>query len=153
MKIGFTGTRKGMTTAQHNSFCALLMDLKPTEFHHGACVGADEEAVQVVSVMSHAPVHVVARPGRSAHSDTNELMSKVAISLSQCRCSPMTHFARNRKIVESCEALVATPWQSERQPLGTGGGTWYTIQYAEKLGKPVYFVWPNGKVSAPAAAS
>jgi hypothetical protein len=33
-----------------------------------------------------------------------------------------------------------------RPPKGTGGGTWYTIEYAEKQGKPVKIIWPSGSI-------
>jgi hypothetical protein len=42
--------------------------------------------------------------------------------------------------------LIATPWQSERPAPKTGGGTWYTIEFAEKWGKPVAIIWPDGRV-------
>ena len=44
MKIGFTGTQKGMTTAQAYSFIELISGMEIDEFHHGDCIGADYNA-------------------------------------------------------------------------------------------------------------
>jgi hypothetical protein len=43
MKVGFTGTRKGMTPQQRVAFAELVITLRPTQAHHGDCVGADAE--------------------------------------------------------------------------------------------------------------
>ena len=48
MRIGLTGTREGMTEQQKRSLIQLLAEYRPTEFHHGDCVGADAEAHTIV---------------------------------------------------------------------------------------------------------
>jgi len=48
MKIGFTGTRDGMTQHQKEQFVLAMQDLSPSEFHHGDCKGADAEAHDIV---------------------------------------------------------------------------------------------------------
>ena len=48
MKIGFTGTRHGMTPQQIEALNALLPVADPTaEFHHGDCLGADAVAQRI----------------------------------------------------------------------------------------------------------
>lgn len=47
MKIGFTGTRYGMKTAQQTKILELL-DRELAEFHHGMCEGADTQAHQLI---------------------------------------------------------------------------------------------------------
>jgi hypothetical protein len=43
MRVGFTGTRRGMTDAQKDTVRGLLVRLRPAECHHGYRVGADAE--------------------------------------------------------------------------------------------------------------
>ena len=49
-KIGFTGTRAGMTDEQKLVFTGWIITNDPYEFHHGDCKGADEEAHNIVRV-------------------------------------------------------------------------------------------------------
>ena len=44
MKVGFTGSRFGMTDAQQQEFLILMGKLGAVEFHHGDCIGADDQA-------------------------------------------------------------------------------------------------------------
>ena len=44
MIVGFTGTRNGMTGQQNEAIRKWIAKNKPSEFHHGDCVGADAEA-------------------------------------------------------------------------------------------------------------
>lgn len=153
MRLGFTGTRTGMTEAQRQSFRSLVEQHRPVLFLHGACVGADEDAVRIVrETLGRDGCHVVARPGRSAYDASrgkvNEHRSDAAIALSDEVLPEQTHFARNREIVLRSDLLVATPWQqkSQRPAKGTGGGTWYTVDFACGQRCGVVVVWPDGEV-------
>jgi hypothetical protein len=48
MKIGFTGTRKGMSQHQKEQFVLKMFELDPSEFRHGDCEGADAEAHDII---------------------------------------------------------------------------------------------------------
>jgi hypothetical protein len=63
MKVGFTGTRHGLTPAQGGALARTVRDTEGmTEFHQGCCVGADTEATG--HVRHHLPGVVVhGRPG------------------------------------------------------------------------------------------
>ncbi len=50
------------------------------------------------------------------------------------------YLERDRDIVDATEALFATPDGPERAK----SGTWYTVRYAVKTGKPVYICYPDG---------
>lgn len=145
MNIGFTGTRNGMTDKQRESFTRLLNLWRAKVFRHGACVGADADAV--IAVRATLPdCRIIAHPGQPANGGENEHLSHLAINGSDETLPAKGHFARNRDIVEASDGMIATPWQNEPQPAGTGGGTWYTIQYAQKAGKPVMILWSDGRV-------
>jgi hypothetical protein len=135
LKIGFTGTRHGMTDAQKDSFFKMIGDLKPLYFLHGDCIGADDDAAHLVSLNDPETV-IVALPGPE----------KEMRAFNQCsdEVRPVkTHFARNRDIVDETDLLIATPQQDAHQPKG---GTWYTVDYALKKGKRVVMIWPDGTV-------
>ena len=141
--LGFTGTRTGMSAAQKRTFAALVRELQPGTFRHGACVGADEDAAAIVR--AECPLcRILAYPGVSARGgDNNEHRSVKAIALSREVMPEETHFARNRRIVLGADLLVATPWQSE-EPTASQGGTWYTIAFARRQKCKVRIIWPDG---------
>lgn len=143
MKIGFTGTRDGMTRPQMHAFYKFVCELPEfTEFHHGACVGADAEAADTVAEMEEGDGPrrwtVTAHPG-----DMPRFVSHEAIKSSDVVLPEKQPLARNRDIVDACEMLVACPAGAESRR----SGTWATIRYARKRAKRVVIIWPDGKVT------
>jgi hypothetical protein len=138
MKVGFTGTRRGMTMEQQMTLYDLLSRFgAEDEGHHGDCVGADDQ------FHSHCGRK---RMKRHVHLPVDEA-HRAFVKGADVIYEPLTHFARNRGIVNATDMLIATPWQTERPPKGTGGGTWYTVEYALKVGKPVTIIWPDGSLT------
>jgi hypothetical protein len=154
MRVGFTGTRRGMTEAQVMAMHTEVLGrrVRPSVWLHGGCVGADEDSVVAVRLWQApleepppAPVRVVALPGRSASGPaTHDLQSEAAIRSSDEVRAVDTHFARNRRIVEECEVLVACPATMAE---AASGGTWYTVNQARRAGRRVIIVWPDGSVT------
>lgn len=139
MKVGFTGTRHGMTAEQFSAFERWWRWEQPHELHHGDCVGADDQAARFVYDLNEAgsPVRYLV----VAHPPVDEKLR--AFSPSHVLRLPLTHFARNRNIVDGTDILVCCPFEAERQDRG---GTWYTYDYAVKRGKVVYLIRPDGSV-------
>ena len=52
------------------------------------------------------------------------------------------YLERNRDIVDACDILIACP-RTLKEELRSG--TWATVRYARKVGKPVAILWNNGK--------
>lgn len=134
MKIGFTGTRFGMQAVQRRILFALLHD-PDAEFHHGLCVGSDEEAhelamASVLPIIGHPPI------------DQTHMAAIDRATFAEMR-EPKLHLARNRDIVNETDSLIATPRDMEPQ---SRGGTWFTIRFAQKAGKRVTIIWPNGSL-------
>lgn len=137
MKLGFTGTRKGMTVAQKATVERLLIELHSDSpgndedfVHHGDCLGADWELVD--DCVNPVKWFIVAHPsnikGMTGHAYADE------------RHEPKPPLARNRDIVNACETLLACP----EGPETPRSGTWATVRYARKQRKPVLIVWPDG---------
>ncbi len=131
MHVGMTGTRSGMTIPQMAKFRELLGRMGATKLHHGDCIGADAEAhgiahsIRIPSII-HPPIKSALR----------------ALMISNDIREPKNYFARNRDIVSDSKVLIGTPVTD----FETDGGTWYTINYAKKQGKPVRIIYPDGSV-------
>lgn len=128
MKIGFTGTREGMTEKQKDALWALLVDLDATQFDHGDCEGSDEEASLIAKkfgcfIVSHPPTN------HSHRAFTTPNVQRIA----------KPYLDRNRDIVDETEVLIACPKENEEQQRG---GTWYTVRFARKQGKTVHVLQP-----------
>jgi hypothetical protein len=124
-----------MTIDQLNTFFDLIGDIKPDEFHHGDCIGADKNAHDAVRTHVGSVIRVIGHP------PTNP--SKRAF----CECDRLLeekeYLARNKDIVNASSALVVTPKEFEEQKRS---GTWSTYRYAKKQGIPIYLLLPDGTV-------
>jgi hypothetical protein len=131
--FGFTGTRQGMTEAQKAALRSFLQG-GSGELHHGDCIGADAEAHGIAMDCGYLPIiHPPSDYSHRAWCEAPRHLMK----------TEKTHFARNRDIVDETTCLIATPAQPEEQPRG---GTWYTIRYARKRGKPTVLILPDGTI-------
>lgn len=139
--VGFTGTRDGMSDAQRSAVEDWLVNAylaqEPMRAAHGCCVGADAEFARIVRTAC-PRAHIVGWP-----SDMAGLTSKLA-----CMCcdeihDPQPPLIRNRCIVDECNTLLACP----KGPEERRSGTWATVRYARKLGRPVVIFQPDGTVA------
>lgn len=135
---GFTGTRDGLTAAQRHTLGEALR--MTTEFHHGDCIGADEEAdalarMHGARVVIHPPIIEDLRAYCGNPHDDRDRTTWVPAK---------DYLARNRDIVHAADRLIACPRETTRT---LRGGTWYTVRFAESVGKPVRIIWPDGTAS------
>jgi hypothetical protein len=133
MHLGFTGTRKGMSSAQESSTRVLVSKLAPNAIHHGDAIGADAQmhvlAMEArVAIIIHPPLKAADR----AFCESGELRE------------PDSYARRNAHIVDESDMLVATPAGPEAN--ARGAGTWRTVRLAMRQGKAVYVVWPDGSI-------
>jgi len=119
MKVGFTGTRTGMTPRQVAEVQVFLAANRQRieEAHHGDCVGADAQFHLMCRDMQ---IPVVLHP--------STLTAQRAYS-QECAAShpPLAPLERNRRIVDASTVLLAAP-RNEHEELRSG--TWATIRYA-----------------------
>ena len=124
MRVGFTGSREGMSQHQKEQFVLKMFELLPTEFHHGDCEGADAEAHDIVreflpnvKIVIHPPENRVKR----ANMKGDEYRK------------PDMYLNRNKHIVDETEFLFAAP-KTDVEELRSG--TWSTVRYARKIHRP-----------------
>lgn len=123
MKVGFTGSRQGMSQNQKEQFVLKLFELSPTEFHHGDCEGADAEAHDIVreffpdvKITVHPPLSDYLRAFR-----TGDIIME-----------QQDYLPRDENIVKSTDFLIAAPLHDEEEKRS---GTWYTVRYARRKHK------------------
>jgi hypothetical protein len=121
MKIGFTGTREGMSQHQKEQFVLKMLELSPSEFHHGDCEGADAEAHDIVRAFFPA-VYIVVYPPESSY--------RQAFKEGDEHKKPAPYLKRDRNIVDNVDYLIAAPLTNKER---VRSGTWATIRYAKKI--------------------
>jgi len=135
-RVGFTGTREGLTPPQRAALREVLRALAPSHVHHGDCVGADAAAHGLarelgVAVELHPPsipalrAWCVMREGETVH-------------------EPLPYLLRNVHIVAASDVLVACPKEERGGPYR--GGTWHTVTAARTERLRVVIVRPSGRV-------
>ena len=136
IKIGFTGTQKGMTNQQKKMvtlfFDNLLKKYEVISAHHGDCIGADKQfhsfaKYYKIKTVTHPPLN----SSKRAFCDADQEMPKD------------DYLVRNRNIVDSVDIMLATPKENDEV---LRSGTWATIRYSRKKRKQLAIIFPNGKV-------
>lgn len=143
IRIGFTGTRHGMTDLQQHALRALFqleVGSYPVVVHHGMCVGADAQFHQICREYSPTRVRIEGHPGLP-----DDLLSDVMCDFVH---EPKGHMQRNRKIVSIADIMFGAPFEAEMQERG---GTWATIRMAgvkRRAGRlqSLWVIGPDGAV-------
>lgn len=130
MKIGFTGTQRGMSSRQKDVLRSLLNVAEKSELHHGDCIGADATAHDMAVGMG---------LDTEIHPPTNN--SRRAFKKAARTNPPFAYLDRNKNIVRSTVMLIATPGEAEEQ---LRSGTWATVRFARKLKRRVIIILPDG---------
>jgi hypothetical protein len=142
MRIGFTGTREGMTTSQWMQVQDLMREhfwvTMPNEFHDGDCVGADSQAFHSALLMKNDLGLDV-----KTHGHPCNLHEKYRAGNKHDVTYPIyPPLVRNRHIVQQSDLMLAAPKEYEEVKIGSG--TWATIRYAQRKGVRLIVVWPDG---------
>ena len=109
------------------------------EFHHGDCVGSDEEAHEAVLLLSKnltCTVKTILHPPI--------VNSKRAYCFADETRDPLPYLNRNQAIVDNVDVLIATPAESKEI---LRSGTWSTIRRARKQSKPIFIINPDGTIT------
>lgn len=145
-KVGFTGTQHGMTLEQATTVARLLREEGATVLHHGVCIGADEEAhfigqAKGIGAVLHPPKNKSKMSTRILDYATYCPLLGAGTVLNVY--SPAEYIDRNHDIVDATEQLIAAP---QKKVEVVRSGTWATIRYACKTGKPVRIVHFDGSI-------
>jgi len=124
-RLGVTATRHGLSDSQRDhaerTFVDLLTEWDEIEFHHGRCVGGDEETLLIAKSFG-SRVRTVAHPAIIHPNMISQVTSDVELPAKP----PLK---RNVDIVDVVRMLLAYPHQ-EHEVIRSG--TWSTIRYARK---------------------
>lgn len=138
LHVGFTGTQRGMNDEQKRLLRSALefywykLDEGERWFHHGLCLGADEQADQIAQEI-----------GWSRWGHPSTITEKQAEIVCERMESPLPPLTRNLEIVRASNVVLATPWEEFEQ---RRSGTWATVRYAVREETPVTIITPNGQM-------
>lgn len=131
--LGFTGSKKGLTPAQLDTFARRLWSKSWAGFVHTG-VGAAAQAAHFVAIARGLSVIVYTVDGTRGvflPGERTTLMPSRPLLLARAA------------LVESCAVLVACP----SGPENTRSETWKDILRARAERRPVVLVWPDGTVA------
>lgn len=138
MKIGVTGTKKGLSEQQKeyvlgkkSAMWKLLME----ELHHGDCIGVDAQVHSLLKTCGFRVQNFVI-----IHPPQKTLYQAWCAPFKK-RHKPKPYLVRNRDIVDETEFLIAFPKGYEEE---LRSGTWACVRYARKKHKTILFVFPDG---------
>ena len=137
-RLGFTGTsQRSFTPGQTAAFTNWFSDHPAIlEIHHGDCVGMDASFHD--AVRGCAPgVRIVIRP------PTDPKKRAFCRGPGVSTLPPKPYLDRNKDIAEASDFLLAAP-SGFTEVLRSG--TWATVRAARRLGKPVWVLWPDGRI-------
>lgn len=141
MRLGFTGTRDGMSITQFDTFHQLvtqkLLIDSEHEWHAGDCLGADEQSTLLVQKLKRdwARVETHGHP-----CNLRQYRAHLDYDVTHPIYPPLT---RNKHIVLSSDIIFCAP--REYEEVHRGSGTWATIRYARRLNRLHYLIWPDGE--------
>jgi nucleoside 2-deoxyribosyltransferase len=130
--VGFTGTQRGGTEEQEAAFFNYVVSRRLDVFCHGDCVGWDAHAHDVIRAL-HPLCRIESFPPLNPE--------KRAFKEADITHRREEYLTRNKKIVDKCHVLIAAPGEMHEV---IRSGTWSTVRYARKLGKPVVLIYPDG---------
>lgn len=136
VRLGFTGTGKGMTDRQKEVVRHTLTVNRPTLFVHGGCTGADDQADAIAAELG---IHRVVFPSsvveRSVPAEVLRGRGPCTIAQPQ----PGSPLLRNPRIVAASDLLLACPQQPNEIQRS---GTWATVRCARRMARPVVVITP-----------
>ena len=144
LSIAFTGTREGMSDYQKAAFRMHMTQImwankdRFIDFHHGGCIGADEDAHTILlEIRQHEGLEMV---GIEVHPAKVPKRLQAQLHTGVCVLhKPKPPLKRNMDMVKECDVLIACPKEDHEVQRS---GTWTTVRYAKKYNKEVIVIGP-----------
>lgn len=137
LHVGFTGSSDGLSPAQVSALtlvCQTIDQSHPGKIiaHHGDCIEGDQTFHDIARslgwwIVGHPPINSYKR----AFCQFDEVRA-----LGE-------YLVRNKAIVSESVRMIACP-KGLLEELRSG--TWSTIRYTRKLGRPLQIVYPDGQI-------
>lgn len=138
IRVGFTGTRRGMTVTQRAAVRQTLVAWDDRYFldeaHHGGCVGADLEFNALCEQMG---LRVIVHPSMVGRQTQSVLKTAHRVM------TPLPPLVRNKCIVTDTDVLLAAPATVHEI---VRSGTWATVREARRRLRPIAIIAPDGEV-------
>jgi hypothetical protein len=136
--IAFTGSQEGpVSKLQERAFTRLIRSRTISIWRHGDCIGWDEFAHNIIVRLYGEKVKVIIHPPDNDEKRAFCKAPNMELML------PKPYLDRDDDMAKICKALVACP-KGDVEELRSG--TWATVRYAKSYHKPVYLVFPSGRV-------
>lgn len=129
--MGVTGTRQGANSEQLRTFRSILTLIRPLDFHHGDCIGADVQCAALARDLCGASIigHPPSDPKNRAFFDNDFTYDT------------KPYLTRDMDIVSESDLMIALPQQNLEV---IRSGTWATVRMARSLEKPLLIIKPSG---------
>jgi len=130
IKVGFTGSRLGLTPQQKTQIALEVRKINPHLVIHGDCIGADYDFDCIAKDLE------IRRKIKPCN-----LKDQRAFCEAEFIEEPKAPLERNRDIVDECDILLAAPGSKNEIHRS---GTWSTIRYATKTKKNLIVFYTDG---------
>jgi hypothetical protein len=137
-RLGFTGSRKGMTDDQESALRQELRDLldehgtEALEAHHGDAIGAD---TQFHTICQELNIPVVIHPSK-------DQKDRAFCEGAKAERPPQKFRQQSESIVNSSDVLIAAPDGFHER--FRGSGTWMTVRIARKAARRIILFFLDG---------
>lgn len=137
MKLGVTATRAGLTMPQRLWFAKALRIPEVEEFHHGDCIGGDEQCHAIADMFldSHVSFHIHPPDVMETRANCKSKGREVVMY------QPRSYHDRDGDIVRAIDTLYGFPGGYEER---LRSGTWYTMGLAKVAGIYLVICFPDG---------
>jgi len=141
MKVAITGHRPARIAGKEQEIKSWISEylstIDCTKAYSGMAQGTDQIFAKVVEDLGIPLICCYPYKRVSFHPAEIEINDKAEdVRFISDEYSKKSYWIRDKYMVDNCDVLLAV-FDGEQV-----GGTWITIQYAEKIGKPViYFKW------------